>query len=142
MMKANQMHEVGSAAMRNASSASGQSVRRPRSSAEQFRLRWLYLTCPSCGEIQRLDADSPRQIFDPELHRFACPSCLEVIRLLPYPLFKLGEPADLAAAHDWVSHSSCAAVGAYDGANDPAGADRQTVAATYLYLRLPDQAIC
>ncbi len=141
-MKADQVHHVGSTIRSNTSSASGQSVRRPQSCLQQFRLRWLYLTCPSCGEVQRLDANSPRQIFDPELHRFACPMCLEVIRLLPYPLFRPNEPADLAAAHDWVSHSSCAAEGAYDGADDPAGADRQTVAATYLYLRLPDQAIC
>ena len=85
---------------------------------------------------------SPRQIFDRELHRFACPSCLEVIRLLPYPLFWPDEPGDLAAAHDLVRHPSCTAVGAYENPHDSADADPRPVAAIYLYLRLPDQAVC
>ena len=100
------------------------------------------MTCPSCGELQGLDEDSPRQVFDPELHRFACPICLEVICLLPYPLFTPDEPGDLAAAHDLVRHPSCAAVGAYDDLHELADADERTVAAIYLYLRLPDQAVC
>ena len=100
------------------------------------------MSCPSCGELQRLDAESPRQVFDPERHRFACPICLEVIRLLPYPLFRPDEPADLAAANDLASHPSCAAIGAYDGSHDPPDADQETVGAIYLYLRLPDRAVC
>ena len=142
MIKADQMHHVGFAVRRTAWSNSGQLGHETRSSHEGFRLRWLLLICPSCGELQRLDADSPRQVFDPEIHRFACPICLEVICLLPYPLFTPDEPGDLAAAHDLVRHPSCAAVGAYDDLHELADADQRPVAAIYLYLRLPDQAVC
>ena len=32
---------------------------------------------------QHLDASTPRQVFDPEIHRFACPICFAVVQLLP-----------------------------------------------------------
>ena len=91
---------------------------------------------------QHLDASTPRQVFDPEIHRFACPICFAIVQLLPYPLSPPDEPWDLAAAHDLACHRSCAAVGVYDDLSDPAAADPLTVAAVYLYLSPPAPAVC
>ena len=113
-----------------------------RPASERFRLQYLLINCPSCGEFQHLDATTPRQVFDTEIHRFACPSCLAVVRLLVYPLYTPGEPWDRAAANDLAWHPSCAAAGVYDCPGDPAAAEPRTVATVYLYLSAPDPAVC
>ena len=110
--------------------------------SERFRLQYLVINCPSCGRFQQLDATTPRQVFDPEIHRFACPVCLAVVRLLVYPLCTPGEPWDRAAAKDLAWHPSCAAAGVYDCPGAPAAADPTTISAVYLSLSPPDPAVC
>ncbi len=101
------------------------------------------LTCPSCQETYILDADTPRQVFDPDVHRFACPACLAVLRLLPYPSFLPEPPAGQsdaeaqAAAVDMVTHPLCASIGVYDPVEGGAGRDERGVIAVYLYLPVP-----
>ena len=97
---------------------------------------------PIGGKFKHLDANTIQQVFDPEIHRFACPHCFTVVQLVPYPLYKPGDPWDQAATNDLAWHPSCAEVGAYEDPHDPADADQRPIGAIYLYLRLPDQAIC
>ncbi len=110
----------------------------------RLRLRYLILVCPSCEETHRVDHETPPQVFDPEVHRFACPTCLTVLRLLPYPLFQPerhpGRPFPESAAVDLVSHPLCAGIGVYDPVEGRAGGDQQGVVAQYLSLPVPAHA--
>ncbi len=115
----------------------------PQARSRRLRLRRLGLHCPSCQETHVFDADTPTQVFDPEVHRFACPSCLAVLRLLPYPSSLSEPPAGqsdaeaLAAAVDIVTHPLCAGIGVYDPVAGCAGRDQRGVIAVYLYLPVP-----
>ncbi len=114
----------------------------PQARSRRLRLRFLGLTCPSCQETYVLDADTPSQVFDPDVHRFACPACLAVLRLLPYPSFLPEPPAGQsdaeaqAAAVDIVTHPLCASIGVYDPV-EGGGRDHRGVVAVYLYLPVP-----
>ena len=108
--------------------------------SRRLRLRRLGLNCPGCSETYEFDADTPIRVFDPEIHRFACPSCLAVMRLLPYPSLLSAPPtnqseADVQAmAVDILSHPLCAGLGVYDPVEGDAGRDQRGVTAVYLYL--------
>ena len=103
----------------------------------------MALNCPSCQETHVLDADTPRQVFDPEVYRFACPSCLAVLRLLPYLLSLSESPAGqsdaeaLAATVDILTQPLCAGIGVYDPVEGGGGGDQRGVVAVYLYLPVP-----
>ena len=110
----------------------------------RLRLRYLILVCPSCEATHLIDPQTPRQVFDPEVHRFACPTCLTVLRLLPYPLFRpeqhpnlMFPESEVLAAVDLVSHPLCAGIGVYDPVDDRVGGDQRGVVAQYLSLPVP-----
>ncbi len=107
----------------------------------RLRLRYLILVCPSCETTHFVDHETPLQVFDAEVHRFACPTCLTVLRLLPYPLFlperHPSHPFPESAALDLASHPLCAGIGVYDPVEGRAGGDQQGVVAQYLSLPVP-----
>ena len=115
----------------------------PQARSRRLRLRRLILACPSCHATHEIDADTPRQVFDPETHRLACPVCLAVVRLLPYPdarspIAARQSDADVQAmAVDILTHPLCAGLGVYDPVEGPAGRDRRGVIAVYLCLAVP-----
>ena len=82
-------------------------------------------------------------MFDPEVHRLACPVCLAVMRLLPYPDARSplaagqSEAAVQAASADILSHPLCAGLGVYDPVEGAAGREQRGVIAVYLYLLVP-----
>ena len=107
----------------------------------RLRLRYLILVCPSCEVTHHVDHQTTPQVFDPEVHRFACPTCLTVLQLLPYPLYQperhLTQAFPESAALDLASHPLCAGIGVYDPVEGRAGGDQQGVIAQYLYLPVP-----
>ncbi len=107
----------------------------------RLRLRYLILVCPSCEATHFFDHETPSQVFDPDVHRFACPTCLTVLRLLPYPLFLPARhptrPFPESAALDLASHPLCAGIGVYDPVEGCVGGDQQGVVAQYLSLPVP-----
>ncbi len=111
----------------------------------RLRLRYLILVCPSCETTHLIDPQTPSQVFDAEVHRFACPTCLTVLRLLPYPLYQPERhptrPFPESAAVDLVSHPLCAGIGVYDPVEGRAGGDQQGVVAQYLSLPVLDHAV-
>ena len=115
----------------------------PQARSRRLRLRRLALSCPGCDETYEFGADTPRQVFDPETHRLACPVCLAVVRLLPYPdarspIAASQSDADVQAmAADLLTHPLCAGLGVYDPVEGPAGRDRRGVIAVYLCLAVP-----
>ena len=44
----------------------------------RIRLEKMEIHCPGCGELHIVGEESPREVFDPDLNRFVCPTCLEV----------------------------------------------------------------
>ena len=82
------------------------------------------------------------------MHRFACPTCLTVLRLLPYPFFRpeqhpnlMFPESEVLAAVDLVSHPLCAGIGVYDPADGPVEGDQRGVIAVYLYLLVPVRTV-
>ena len=82
-------------------------------------------------------------VFDPEVHRLACPVSLAEVRLLPYPdarspLAASQSEADVQAmAVDILSHPLCAGMGVYDPVEGAAGREQRGVTAVYVYLAVP-----
>ncbi len=117
----------------------------PQHRPRRRRLRYLLLVCPSCETTHFFDHETPLQVFDPEVHRFACPTCLTVLRLLPYPLYQPERHPSHAfpesAALDLASHPLCAGIGVYDPVEGRAGGDQQGVVAQYLSLPVLDHAV-
>ncbi len=113
----------------------------PQQGPRRLRLRYLLLVCPSCEATHFIDPQTPPQVFDAEVHRFACPTCLAVLRLLPYPLYQPERhptrPFPESAAVDLVRHPLCAGIGVYDPVEGRAGGDQRGVVAQYLYLLVP-----
>ena len=85
----------------------------------------------------------PLPLFDQEVDRFACPSCLAVQRPLPYPSFLAASAVgqsnadEQAMAVDILSHPLCGGLGVYDPFEGDAGLDQRGVIAVYLYLLVP-----
>ena len=50
----------------------------------QIRLIEWEIQCTDCGELHTVDEETPRNVYDPEQNRFVCPTCLEVITVMPY----------------------------------------------------------
>ena len=119
----------------------------PQHRSLRLRLRRLALACPRCREAFEFIADTPTQVFDPEVHRFACPACLTVVRLLPYPSSLAASPAgqseadEQAMAVDILTHPLCAGMGVYDPVEGEAGREQRGVIAVYLYLLVPVAAV-
>ena len=131
---------VGRSSRTSATTAAHQE---PPTRPRRLRLRRLIVNCPTCNATHEIDADTPRQVFDPEVHRLACPVCLTVVRLLPYPdarspLAARMSDADVQAmAADILSHPLCAGLGVYDPVEGSAGRDQRGVTAVYVYLAVP-----
>ena len=110
------------------------------------RPAYLLINCPS-GKFQHLDADTPGAVFDPEVHRFACPTCLAVIRLLPYPVslasasphHPLSE-SDARAVADILSQPPAVGIGVYEPVGGSRGRD-QRISVQYLHLPVPEHAV-
>ncbi len=81
------------------------------------------------------------------MHRLACPVCLAVVRLLPYPdaRFPLaaGQSAadEQAMAVDILTLPLCAGIGVYDPVEGAAGREQRGVIAVYVYLSVPVAAV-
>ena len=117
--------------------------RAPQHRSRRLRLRRLALSCPICDETYEFGVDTPIQVFDPEIHRFACPSCLAVMRLLPYQdtraeISAHQSDADVQAMGvDILGQPLVAGIGVYDPVEGPAGREQRGVIAVYLYLLVP-----